>query len=147
MQTSIWCEKTEHNLDLEDEDRVRITQAVFSGLVVCISLFILVMTLRSYGVRLDQHTTAPVAYSFYMVFLSGVWCIGWALWWRNCSIYVEAIHIKDEECGDSIPLNVTGLTQVASLLFNTYSFAGFSFAPSIPCPSHSVVLKLRKYIP
>jgi hypothetical protein len=100
---------------------------------VCTGLFVLVMVLRSdHGIRLDQHTTAPIANSLYAVFLTGVWCIGWALWRRHCSSNAEAIRIKDEECGDSIPFNVTGLTQVFSLLFNTYSFAGFSFAPSIP---------------
>jgi hypothetical protein len=74
----------------------------------------------------------PIAYSFYAVFLSGVWCIGWVLWRRHCNSNAEAIHIKDEECGDSIPFNSTGLMQASSLLFSTYSFAGFSFAPSIP---------------
>jgi hypothetical protein len=118
-------EKNSENWDLEDVDKAQITGLlVFSVLVVCTGLFTLFMVLH-------VDTIAGEALGE-LLFLSGVWCIGWALWWCHCSIYVEAIHIKDEECGDSIPFNVTGLTQVASLLFNTYSFAGFSFAPSIP---------------
>jgi hypothetical protein len=116
----------------------RLAQAGVSVFGVCTGLFVLVMVLRSdHGIRLDQHTTAPIAYSFYAVFLSAVWCIGWALWRRHCSSNAEAIRIKDEECGDNIPLNATGLTQAFSLLFNTYSFAGFSFAPSIPWTNSS----------
>jgi hypothetical protein len=117
----------------EDNGRERLVQAGVSIFGVCTGLFVLVMVLRSdHHIRLDQHTTAPIANSFYAVFLSGVWFIGWALWRRHCSSNAETICIKDEECGDSIPFNVTGLTQAFSLLFNTYSFAGFSFAPSVP---------------
>jgi hypothetical protein len=116
-----------------NEGRERLAQAGVSVFGVCTGLFVLLMVLRSdHGIRLDQHTTAPIAYSFYAVFLSGVWCIGWALWRRHCSSNTEAIRIKDEECGDNIPFNATGLTHTFSLLFSTYSFAGFSFAPSIP---------------
>jgi hypothetical protein len=119
--------------NLSQPGRDRLAQAGISVFVVCTGLFVLVMVLRSdHGVRLDQHTTALIAYSFYVVFLSGVWCIGWALWSRHCSSNAEAIRIRQEECGDSIPFDVTGLLQVLSLLFSTYSFAGFSFAPSIP---------------
>jgi hypothetical protein len=115
----------------------RLVQAGVSVFVVCTGLFVFVMVLGSNqesGVQLDQdqHTRALIAYFLYAAFLSGVWCIDWALWRRHCSSNAEAIRIKDEECGDSIPLNATGLTQVFSLVFNTFSFAGFSFAPSIP---------------
>jgi hypothetical protein len=132
----LWQIYRGHDWDVSD-GRERLPQAGVSVFGVCTGLFVLVMVLRSdHGIRLDQHSTAPrsiaIAYSFYAVFLSGVWCIGWALWRRHCSSNTEAIRIKDEECGDNIPFNATGLTQVFSLLFNTYSFAGFSFAPSIP---------------
>jgi hypothetical protein len=90
--------------------RERLAQAGISVFGVCTGLFVLMMVLRSnHGIRLDQHTTAPITYSFYAVFLTGVWCIGWALWRRHCSSNTEAIRIKDEECGDNIPFNITGL--------------------------------------
>jgi protein-S-isoprenylcysteine O-methyltransferase Ste14 len=128
--SDVWGEP---NVWEANDGKERLAQAGVSVFGVCTGLFVVVMVLRSdHGVRLDQHTTAPIAYSFYMVFLSGVWCIGWALWRSHCSSNAEVIRIKDEECGNSIPFNVTGLMQVPSLLFSTYSFAGFSFAPSIP---------------
>jgi cytochrome bd-type quinol oxidase subunit 2 len=112
--------------------RERLAQVGVSVFVVCTGLFVLVMVLRSdHGVRLDHHTTAPTNYSFYTVFLTGVWCIGWALWMRHCNHNAEA-SVKPEECGVNIPGNATGLAQVIALMINTYSFAGFSFAPSIP---------------
>jgi cytochrome bd-type quinol oxidase subunit 2 len=117
----------------DSNGRGRLAQAGVSVFVVCTGLFVLVMVLRSdHSVRLDQHTTTtPVAYLFYTVFLTGVWCIGWALWMRHCKHNAEA-SIKPEECGVNVPWNVTGLAQVFALMVNTYSFAGFTFAPSIP---------------
>jgi hypothetical protein len=115
-----------------NDGRERLAQAGVSVFGVCTGLFVLVMVLRSdHGVRLDHHTTAPTTYSFYTAFLTGVWCIGWALWMRHCKHNAEA-SIKPEECGVNIPWNATGLAQRFALMINTYSFAGFSFAPSIP---------------
>jgi hypothetical protein len=126
-------------LDFEEENKTsfpgvyRPAQAGVSAFLVCTGLFVLVMVLRSdHGVRLDQHTKAPIPYIFYVLYLSGVWGIGWALWRRHCKKNAEAIRIKGNECGESIPCNVTGLMQAFALMFHTYSFAGFSFAPSIP---------------
>jgi hypothetical protein len=113
---------------------VRREQLAQAGVAVFVvtGLFVLFTVLRSnHGIRLDHHTTAPIAYWFYTVFFSGVWCIGWALWMRHCKHNAEA-SIKPEECGINIPGNAKGLAQVLSLVINTYSFAGFSFAPSIP---------------
>jgi cytochrome bd-type quinol oxidase subunit 2 len=116
----------------EQQGRKRLLQAGVSVFVVCTGLFVLIMVLRSdHSVRLDHHITTPIAYLFYTVFFTGVWCIGWALWMRHCKHNAEA-SIKPEECGVNIPWNATGLAQVFALMINTYSFAGFTFAPSIP---------------
>jgi hypothetical protein len=126
----------------EESDRRRIIQAGVSVFLVCTGLFVLVMVLRSDGVHLDQQTKASIPYTFYALYLSGVWGIGWALWRFNCNKNAEAIRIKADECGERIPWNVTGLTQIFALVFNTYSFAGFNFAPSVPWTTASSSINL-----
>jgi hypothetical protein len=116
------------------EGNKRLAQVGISILGVCTGLFVLVMVLRSrHGVRLDQDRPdreALIPYMLYTVYFSGVWCIGWVLWMHHCKHNAEA-SIKPEECGVNIPCNATGLAQVLVLMINTYSFVGFSFAPSI----------------
>jgi hypothetical protein len=126
----------------EENGRRRTVQAGVSVFLMCTGLFVLVMVLRSDGVRLDLQTKASIPYTFYALYLSGVWGIGWALWRCHCNKNEEAIRIKGDECGERIPWNVTGVTQVFALVLNTYSFAGFSFAPSVPWTTASSSINL-----